>query len=83
MLDVLQREGYIRGCSEEDLGPAKGVRIELKYVEGQPAIVKAVPPRTLCVRVAVFVAVVILENAHEIVCCLSQPPAAARGPHHG
>ncbi len=38
VLDVLQREGYIRGYSEEDLGPAKGVRIELKYFEGQPAI---------------------------------------------
>jgi len=38
VLDVLQREGYIRGYSEEDLGPAKGIRIELKYFEGQPAI---------------------------------------------
>lgn len=38
ILDVLQREGYIRGYSEEDLGPAKGLRIELKYFEGQPAI---------------------------------------------
>ena len=38
VLDVLQREGYIRGYSDEDLGPAKGVRIELKYFEGQPAI---------------------------------------------
>lgn len=38
VLDVLQREGYIRGYSEEDLGPVKGVRIELKYFEGQPAI---------------------------------------------
>lgn len=38
VLDVLQREGYIRGYSEEDLGPAKGVRVELKYFEGQPAI---------------------------------------------
>ena len=38
VLDVLQREGYIRGYSEEDMGPAKGVRIELKYFEGQPAI---------------------------------------------
>ena len=38
VLDVLQREGYIRGYSEEDMGPVKGVRIELKYFEGQPAI---------------------------------------------
>ena len=38
VLDVLQREGYIRGYSEEALGPAKGLRIELKYFEGQPAI---------------------------------------------
>ena len=38
VLDVLQREGYIRGYSEEAMGPAKGVRIELKYFEGQPAI---------------------------------------------
>ena len=38
VLDVLQREGYIRGYSEEAMGPAKGLRIELKYFEGQPAI---------------------------------------------
>jgi len=38
VLDVLQREGYIRGYSEEELGPAKGLRIELKYFEGEPAI---------------------------------------------
>ena len=38
VLDVLQREGYIRGYSDEEMGPAKGVRIELKYFEGQPAI---------------------------------------------
>ena len=38
VLDVLQREGYIRGYSEEGMGPVKGVRIELKYFEGQPAI---------------------------------------------
>jgi small subunit ribosomal protein S8 len=38
VLDVLQREGYIRGYTEEDMGPAKGIRIELKYFEGQPAI---------------------------------------------
>jgi small subunit ribosomal protein S8 len=38
VLDVLQREGYIRGYSEEHMGPAAGLRIELKYFEGQPAI---------------------------------------------
>src|SRR3546814_15168604 len=38
VLDVLQREGYIRGYSEEAMGPMKGIRIELKYFEGQPAI---------------------------------------------
>jgi small subunit ribosomal protein S8 len=38
VLDVLQREGYIRGYAEEEMGPAKGIRIELKYFEGQPAI---------------------------------------------
>jgi small subunit ribosomal protein S8 len=35
VLDVLQREGYIRGYAEEALGQHKGLRIEL---EGQPAI---------------------------------------------
>ena len=38
VLDVLQREGFIRGYSEEQMGPAAGIRIELKYFEGQPAI---------------------------------------------
>ena len=38
VLDVLQREGYIRGYSEEVLAGQKGLRIELKYFEGQPAI---------------------------------------------
>ena len=41
VLDVLQREGYIRGYSEETLGARgqhKGIRIELKYFEGEPAI---------------------------------------------
>ena len=38
VLDVLQREGYIRGYQEEALGQHKGLRIELKYFEGQPAI---------------------------------------------
>ena len=38
VLDVLQREGYIRGYSEDDLAGHSGLRIELKYFEGQPAI---------------------------------------------
>ena len=38
VLDVLQREGYIRGYSEEQVAGHKGLRIELKYFEGQPAI---------------------------------------------
>ena len=41
VLEVLKREGYIRGYSEEVLGTKgqhKGIRIELKYFEGQPAI---------------------------------------------
>ena len=38
VLDVLQREGYIRGYSEEALGAHKGIRIELEYFEGAPAI---------------------------------------------
>ena len=38
VLDVLQREGYIRGYTEETLAGQRGLRIELKYFEGQPAI---------------------------------------------
>ena len=42
VLDVLQREGYIRGYQEAPAGDGSGVhkslRIELKYFEGQPAI---------------------------------------------
>lgn len=39
VLDVLEREGYIRGYSEEDTPtPQKALRIDLKYFEGQPAI---------------------------------------------
>ncbi|MBS0504976.1 MAG: 30S ribosomal protein S8 [Proteobacteria bacterium] len=38
VLDVLQREGYIRGYREEALAGHPGLRIELKYFEGQPAI---------------------------------------------
>ena len=38
VLDVLQREGYIRGYSREAAGTVASIRIELKYFEGQPAI---------------------------------------------
>jgi small subunit ribosomal protein S8 len=38
VLDVLQREGYIRGYQEAADGVHKSLRIELKYFEGQPAI---------------------------------------------
>jgi small subunit ribosomal protein S8 len=39
VLDVLQREGYIRGYSEADTGTATAaLRIDLKYFEGKPAI---------------------------------------------
>ncbi len=38
VLDVLQREGYIRGWSPEEVAGHDGIRIELKYFEGQPAI---------------------------------------------
>jgi small subunit ribosomal protein S8 len=38
VLDVLKREGYIRGYSDEVLAGHEGIRIELKYFEGQPAI---------------------------------------------
>ncbi|RYE42535.1 MAG: 30S ribosomal protein S8 [Hyphomicrobiales bacterium] len=38
VLEVLQREGYIRGYSEDDTGKHKQLRIELKYFEGEPAI---------------------------------------------
>jgi small subunit ribosomal protein S8 len=35
---VLQREGYIRGYSSEEVAGHDGIRIELKYFEGQSAI---------------------------------------------
>ena len=38
VLEVLQREGYIRGCSEDATGAHPQLRIELKYFEGEPAI---------------------------------------------
>ena len=41
VLEVLQREGYIRGFSEDETGRMEehdGLRIELKYFEGEPAI---------------------------------------------
>lgn len=39
ILDVLQREGYIRGYEREEYAPGKAeLRIMLKYFEGDPAI---------------------------------------------
>ena len=38
VLEVLQREGYIRGFSEDATGEHPQLRIELKYFEGEPAI---------------------------------------------
>jgi len=39
VLDVLQREGYIRGYSDADIAGAQAnLRIDLNYFEGQPAI---------------------------------------------
>ena len=38
VLEVLQREGYIRGYSEDATGKHPALRIELKYFEGEPAI---------------------------------------------
>ena len=38
VLDVLQREGYIRGWAPEEVAGHDGIRIELKYFEDQPAI---------------------------------------------
>ena len=38
VLEVLKREGYIRGFSEDTTGKHKALRIELKYFEGEPAI---------------------------------------------
>ncbi len=39
VLEVLKREGFIRGFSREDVRPGVAhLRIELKYNEGQPVI---------------------------------------------
>jgi small subunit ribosomal protein S8 len=39
VLEVLKREGYIRGFSREDLSPGiSELKIELKYVDGEPVI---------------------------------------------
>lgn len=39
VLDVLQREGYIRGYTESELRPGVDrIEIELKYFEGAPVI---------------------------------------------
>jgi len=39
VLDVLQREGYIRGYLQMELDPGKAeLEIELKYFDGEPVI---------------------------------------------
>ncbi len=39
LLEVLKREGYIRGWRIEDVRPGiKNLHVELKYSEGEPAI---------------------------------------------
>ena len=39
VLEVLKREGYIRGYSQEQVRPGVNeLRIELKYVDGEPVI---------------------------------------------
>jgi small subunit ribosomal protein S8 len=39
VLEVLQREGYIRGYSREEVSPGVAeLKIELKYVDGEPVI---------------------------------------------
>src|SRR5947199_10590423 len=39
VLDVLKREGYIRGFTREQVRPGVSeLRIELKYVDGEPVI---------------------------------------------
>ena len=39
VLEVLQREGYIRGFTREDIRPGvTEFKIELKYVDGEPVI---------------------------------------------
>jgi small subunit ribosomal protein S8 len=39
VLEVLQREGYIRGYKREDKGAGMAeLKIELKYVDGEPVI---------------------------------------------
>ena len=39
VLEVLQREGYIRGFSQQEIGPGiRELSIELKYHEGDPVI---------------------------------------------
>ena len=41
VLEVLQREGYIRGYAVEEVRKdIRNVRIELKYAEGQPVITR-------------------------------------------
>ena len=57
VLEVLQREGYIRGYSRAEAGAGiNEFKIELKYVDGEPgdprdhARVEAGPPRLFAYR---------------------------------
>ena len=44
VLDVLKREGFIRGFAAEELRPGVAqLRIELKYNEGEPVIKEITP----------------------------------------
>ncbi len=38
VLEVLKREGYIRGYTSEEVNGHPGLRVELKYFEGESAI---------------------------------------------
>jgi small subunit ribosomal protein S8 len=38
VLEVLKREGFIRGFTQDETGKHPALRIELKYFEGEPAI---------------------------------------------
>src|ERR1700734_3410952 len=56
VLDVLKREGFIRGFAAEELRPGIAqLRIELKYNEGEPVIKEITrvskPGRRVCSRV--------------------------------
>ena len=57
VLDVLRREGYIRGFTREQLRPGiNQLKIELKYVDGEPVIREIArvskPGRRICSKLA-------------------------------